>query len=164
MIGGLHPSRQRILSVNRHQRHKLARAYPPGSPRVPKIRSRTPPLPVSLPFGLATTPRVFTKVLTPLLANLRAQGIPVMAYLDDLLLVEQSVTQLNHSVLSTVKYLEQLGWVLNLQKSSLQPLRPRTLDRIHPRKNLSGSVSADRFYGVYIPADIYPRKFPNSSR
>ena len=41
-----------------------------------------------------------------------------------------------------------------------EPLRPRTHHRIHPLKNLSGSVSADRFYGVYNPADLFPRIFP----
>lgn len=35
---------------------------------------------VALSFGVATALRVFTKVLAPLLARLRAQGVMIMAY------------------------------------------------------------------------------------
>lgn len=74
-------------------------------------------------FGLATTPLVFTRILAPLLAKLRAQGETIMAYLDDLLLVDQLIPSLNQAVCSTVKYLESLGWVLNWEKSALQPVK-----------------------------------------
>ena len=40
---------------------------------------------VALPFGLASAPRVFTKVLAPILALLRQQGIAIVGYLDNLL-------------------------------------------------------------------------------
>lgn len=44
---------------------------------------------VGSPFALATASRVFSK--GPGLASLRAQGIAVTAYLDDLLLIDQSI-------------------------------------------------------------------------
>ena len=62
---------------------------------------------------------MFTKILA--LARLRAWVIAVTAYLDDLLIIDQSTARLGHNVHSTVEYLEYLGWVLNLKKSSLQP-------------------------------------------
>ena len=39
-----------------------------------------------LPFGLSTVPRVFTKVLSPVVAALRLRGVHIQPYLDDLLL------------------------------------------------------------------------------
>ncbi len=36
-----------------------------------------------LPFGLSTAPYVFTKLLRPLVAHWRAQGIPIVVYIDD---------------------------------------------------------------------------------
>lgn len=78
---------------------------------------------VALPFGLATAPRVFTKILAPVLAILREQGILIMAYLDDLLVVDHSAAGLNRAVLLAVNCLESLGWVLNRDKSALQPTR-----------------------------------------
>jgi hypothetical protein len=44
----------------------------------------------SLPFGLASAPRTFTKVLKPVMALLRRVGLKVVIYLDDLLLMNQS--------------------------------------------------------------------------
>ena len=40
-----------------------------------------------LPFGLSLAPRVFTRILRPIAANLRLEGIRTVIYLDDLLLV-----------------------------------------------------------------------------
>lgn len=66
---------------------------------------------------------MFTKILAPVLARLRIQGISVAAYLDNLLLIDHLVTWLDCSVSSMVKYLEHLGWILNLEKSALGPVR-----------------------------------------
>ena len=43
-----------------------------------------------LPFGLAVAPRLFTKVLKPVVALLRRAGIRLIIYLDDLLFMNQS--------------------------------------------------------------------------
>src|SRR5205823_14204249 len=43
-----------------------------------------------LPFGLMTSPRIFTKILKPIIKMARAQGIRLVAYLDDLLLMASS--------------------------------------------------------------------------
>ncbi|XP_073452082.1 uncharacterized protein [Aquarana catesbeiana] len=76
---------------------------------------------VALPFGLATAPKVFTKVLAPVLASLRSQGVSKIGYMDDLLLRECSRPTLVLNVSSTVRVLQRLGWVLNLDKSALCP-------------------------------------------
>ena len=44
----------------------------------------------ALPFGLSAAPRVFTKLLKPILATLRQRGIRLIAYLDDFLIVGKS--------------------------------------------------------------------------
>ena len=38
---------------------------------------------VVLPFGIASAPRQFTKLLKPILAFIRHQGIIVLTYIDD---------------------------------------------------------------------------------
>ena len=43
-----------------------------------------------LPFGLATASRVFTKLMRPVVTCLRQQGIRLVQYLDDTLLVAES--------------------------------------------------------------------------
>ena len=47
-----------------------------------------------LPFGLCTTPFVFTKVTKPIVQFLRQLGIYLIIYLDDLLLAASSTTQM----------------------------------------------------------------------
>lgn len=74
-----------------------------------------------LPFGLCTAPRVFTKLLKPVLARLRHQGARVIMYLDDMLVMAQSREDLEKQVIQIVSLLEMLGFVVNREKSHLQP-------------------------------------------
>lgn len=69
------------------------------------------------------TPRVFTKVLAPVLGLLRTLGVLVLGYLDDLLLRDQSVLSLRQNVAFVVHTLEHLGWLLNYEKSALEPVQ-----------------------------------------
>ena len=47
-----------------------------------------------LPFGLTSAPRVFIKVLKPVMEMLRHMGIQLIAYLDDILFLHQSKEEL----------------------------------------------------------------------
>ncbi|KAG8536531.1 hypothetical protein GDO81_026159 [Engystomops pustulosus] len=77
----------------------------------------------ALPFGISSAPRTFTKVMAEVTAFLRKEGISIIPYLDDLLIVADSTpTLLNHRD-RTIRTLENLGWIINLQKSHLVPQR-----------------------------------------
>ncbi|XP_044151545.1 nuclear pore complex protein Nup155 [Bufo gargarizans] len=76
---------------------------------------------VALPFGLASAPRVFTKVLAPLVALLRARGVALVPYLDDLLIRAPSPEDNLSSLSITLSALAQFGWLVNHSKSSLIP-------------------------------------------
>ena len=47
-----------------------------------------------LPFGLSSAPRVSTKLLKPVMALLRRQGIHTIIFLDNLLIMGQSKEEL----------------------------------------------------------------------
>ncbi len=49
-------------------------------------------------FGLASAPRVFTKVLKPILAILHRQGIQIIVFLDDILIINDSADGLCHDI------------------------------------------------------------------
>ncbi len=53
-----------------------------------------------LPFGLASAPRVFTKILWPILAILRCQGLKIFIFLDDILIISSSEEQLQLDIIS----------------------------------------------------------------
>ena len=74
-----------------------------------------------LPFGLASAPRVFTKVMKPIAALLRQMSIRLVIYLDDLLIMGQSQKLVNCHAVTTLKLLENLGFMVNYQKSCLTP-------------------------------------------
>ena len=71
----------------------------------------------ALPFGLATAPRVFTKLLKPVLAHLRAKGLRLVAYLDDILLIGKDKADAELAYHQAKQLLEDLGFVINREKS-----------------------------------------------
>lgn len=79
-----------------------------------------------LPFGLSCAPWVFTKIIEAATAVLREMGIRLIIYIDDMLIMAESETLLKDHVAGTVYLLENLGFVINLPKSILEP--QRTID------------------------------------
>ena len=76
---------------------------------------------VCLPFGLTTSPRVFTKTLLAVVAFIRLKKIRLYHYLDDLLVLAQDKTQLLTQRDQVISILSEFGWLLNLTKSHLEP-------------------------------------------
>ena len=76
---------------------------------------------ICLPFGLCSAPRVFTKLMKPMMAFLRGRGLRTIIYLDDLLIMNQSPAELQSQVNQTVLLLESLGFTINREKSQLVP-------------------------------------------
>lgn len=74
-----------------------------------------------LPFGLNTAPYVFTKIMKPVVRLLRSLGHLSTIYLDDLLLIGNSHKACLENISDTVKLLNSLGFLINNDKSSLNP-------------------------------------------
>lgn len=74
-----------------------------------------------LPFGLSPAPRIYTKILRPVLAYLRQKGFINANYLDDFLLLGISNRDLTKNIFVTVNLLTKLGFVVNYRKSVLVP-------------------------------------------
>jgi hypothetical protein len=76
-----------------------------------------------LPFGLAPAPRVFTKILKPLVSILRQRGVRLIIYLDDCLVMNQSVDGLSKDIALFLELIQGLGFVVNTKKSCLTPVQ-----------------------------------------
>lgn len=74
-----------------------------------------------LPFGLSLAPRVFTKLLAPLVGILHSRGLQVFPYLDDWLIVSPAFSQALSDVDQVCHLLESCGFLINHRKSSLLP-------------------------------------------
>ncbi len=76
-----------------------------------------------LPFGLSLSPRVFTKVAEAALVPLREQGVRILNYLDDWLILAQSQDQLCEHRDMVLSHLSQLGLQVNWERSKLSPVQ-----------------------------------------
>lgn len=65
-----------------------------------------------LPFGLNIAPRVFTKIMKPVLAHLRKLGFLSNVYLDDFLLIGNDFLSCQRNVSKTLDVLGKLGFLI----------------------------------------------------
>jgi hypothetical protein len=76
-----------------------------------------------LPFGLASSPRTFTKVVQAMVERWRAKGILVFFYIDDFLFLGNSKQELEQMMKVVREDLEKLGWIVKAEKSVLSPVQ-----------------------------------------
>lgn len=74
-----------------------------------------------LPFGLSTSPFVFTKILKPVAEYLRSRHMISVYYLDDIFCIGRTYAECFENIKLTLNLLENLGFIINYEKSSLVP-------------------------------------------
>ncbi len=79
-----------------------------------------------LTFGLALSPRTFTKCVDAALALLRLQGIRILNYIDDWLILAQSEQLAVRHQFVVLAHMKDLGLRLNAKKSVLPPVQRTT--------------------------------------
>ena len=75
----------------------------------------------SLPFGLSTAPMEFTGVVKEVKLMAQTRGIRIHQYLDDWLIQAPTRESCHQGTQSLLALCQELGWVVNLQKSELEP-------------------------------------------
>ena len=75
----------------------------------------------ALPNGLTTAPRLFTKLVKPIMAYLRQRHHIVMAYLDDVFIVGHTLQLAEQGVAAAVNIFQQLGFIVHPEKSKFCP-------------------------------------------
>lgn len=75
----------------------------------------------SLPMGLSSAPRIFTKIMKPVFSHLRKLGHSIIAYIDDCLLQGDTCESCLRNVDQTVEILDSLGLTIHPSKSVFQP-------------------------------------------
>lgn len=74
----------------------------------------------TLPFGVSSAPRLFSKLLRPVQALLGQCGIRSVFYLDDLLVLGDTMLQAERNGLLLRRLLQALGFTVNEDKSSVE--------------------------------------------
>lgn len=123
---GMHPQSQRFLGFN-HQGKTYAFKR--------------------LPFGLNTAPRIFTRVLKAACTPLREKGFIMVAYLDDILLMNACKETVEKQVLELKRHLEKLGFLVNMKKSTfIATQRVEFLGNLIDSKELTISIPPQKIW------------------
>lgn len=118
-----------------------------------------------LPFGLSTSPRTFVRVTKPVLHLLRTEGIQVVAYLDDFLVVAPSPTQAARDARRTVALLKDLGFSISWEKTNLSPSQEFTyLGLCWNTKDLTVSLPSDKRRHLRATAAVLQRSRHTTAR
>ena len=80
----------------------------------------------AMPFGLAPAPRLSTKLFQPVLRALRAMGLRLVSYIDDILLMSRSVQGCLRQGQLLVDFLTMLGFEVHPDKCCLIPSHTRS--------------------------------------
>ena len=76
----------------------------------------------TLPMGLTSSPRIFTKVLKPVFSYLRSQfGHTCLGYIDDSFYLEDSYTECEEATLRAIQLFVSLGFKIHPEKSVIIP-------------------------------------------
>ena len=75
----------------------------------------------ALPNGLASGPRLFTKLTKPFFSHLRKKGLLNSPYIDDCLLVGDSWEDCKNNIIETMELSEDTGFIVHPEKSLLEP-------------------------------------------
>ena len=115
---------QRLDGLHRLEGCILASSSTSGQSQVPQIcRSESSFQFKALCFGLSTAPQVFTRVMAPVSAILHRLGIRMCRYLDDWLIQAPSRSLVLQALETVVHLCQDLGVVINWEKSNLLPLQ-----------------------------------------
>jgi hypothetical protein len=75
------------------------------------------------PFGLSASGLIFSKILRELVKLWRARGFPIVMYLDDGIIVGESLQETEYYVYHVRRDLNSAGFVVNEEKSIWQPTK-----------------------------------------
>ena len=75
----------------------------------------------ALPFGLSTAPMEFTCVVKEVKLIAQSRGIRIHQYLDNWLIRAPTKESCHRGTQSLLALCQELGWIVNLQKSELEP-------------------------------------------
>ena len=75
----------------------------------------------AVPFGLNIAPRIFTKLCSVIVKELRLKGIKIFAYLDYWIIWALSYKQCLQALVMVCKVIEKYGFIINQEKSIFTP-------------------------------------------
>ena len=105
----------------------------------------------AVPFGLSTAPMEFTVVTKEVKLMAIHSGIRIHQYLDDWLVRASSYQTCLRNTQELVEICQKLGWVVNFNKSELEPKQVVQLRRLPVRLQVRSAEPSTIDTGTSIP-------------
>lgn len=103
----------------------------------------------AMPYGLCSAPRTFTKIMKEVVGYMRHRGFRSVIYLDDWLCLGDSYEECQRNVTESLKLLNCLGFVVNFDKSCLNPQQCcKFLGFIYNSVDMSISLPLDKRHKI----------------
>ena len=74
-----------------------------------------------LPQGAMYSPRLFVRITAPILKYLRRRLITIILYIDDTLLLAETIPEMHSNIETTMSTFSQAGFLINTEKLHLTP-------------------------------------------
>ncbi|KAA6385749.1 MAG: putative Transposon Ty3-I Gag-Pol polyprotein [Streblomastix strix] len=82
---------------------------------------------VGMPFGINIAPYTFAKTIQPTVERVREKcETQIQNYADDIILFNNDKTQIQEEIMKIITIFEEMGWIINRNKSKLEPNRQIT--------------------------------------
>lgn len=98
----------------------------------------------ALPFGLSSAPMIFTKTMAVVTVFFHKEWILIVLYLDDFLIVGDSVTQVSRHLKLVLELFFSLEWLINFKKLDLIPNQSKTFLGILLNSTFQTSLLSER--------------------
>ena len=76
---------------------------------------------VCFPNGLSSAPRIFTKLLKPVFSKLKSEGVLLISYIDDIILIADDPATLLQRIRKTTELLTSLAFTIHSENFALIP-------------------------------------------
>jgi len=112
-----------------------------------------------IPFGVSSAPRLFTKLMRPVIGSLRSRGIRAVIYLDDILLFGRSAQEAESAAETAASLLHSLGFLISWEKSVLSPTQQiEFLGVVVDSVTMEFRLSANKLQGLRTLARSFLRE------
>lgn len=102
-----------------------------------------------LPFGISSAPRAFTKLMREPIAVLRAEGLRLVIYIDDILILGRSIEEIKSHADKALSLLQELGFRIKWEKCQLEPTqRVKFLGFIVDSVKMTLSLPHDKIHKI----------------
>ena len=116
------PPSRRMGYLAGFQRRILPHSYPSKISKIQSVHFQNQTYQFqALPFGLSTAPMKFTCMVKEVKLMAQTRGIRIYQYLDNWLIRAPSRESCHQGTQSLLTLCQELGWIVNLQKSGLEP-------------------------------------------